>query len=86
MTNWYEWDSLASFNTWHEAIIVELGLPIISVNQATGKPQPNAVETVRYTNPFEVEDKVIAIVEDAQSANLTATTLRPYSPPPPALQ
>jgi hypothetical protein len=83
MTNWYEWESLAFFNTWHEAIIIELGLPIVSVNQATGEPAPDATETVTYTNPFQVEGKTIALVEDAQAAGLTPTSLRPFSPPPP---
>jgi hypothetical protein len=85
MNKWYEWDSLASFESWHQTIIIELGLPIVSVNQATGEPEPNATETVTYTNPFEVEGKTIALVEDAQSAGLTETNLRPFSPPPPLL-
>jgi hypothetical protein len=85
MKNWYQWDSLSDFNTWQDSLIAELGLPLISYNQATGEPEPQAAETVTYTIPFEVETKTIAVVENQYAEGLTPTNLRPYSPPPPAL-
>ncbi len=60
---WYEWDSLASFNAWHTDICQTLGIP----NE----------QTLDYTKPFEVENKVIAVVHLSEADGLIPTELRP---------
>ena len=76
MWDWYEWDSIEDFNTWHQAICLELNYPLDSYNQATGELEPNAAKTTEYTKPLIVEDKVIAIVEEKHAENLVITLLR----------
>ena len=66
MWNWYEWDSLESFNTWHEAIKVKLGIP----NE----------QTEAYTTAQEAQGSWIAIVEESEATGLTATDIRPARP------
>jgi hypothetical protein len=73
---WFEWDSIEDFNVWHNAKIDELNLPLASVNQATGEIDPTAQKTVAYTTPHEVENKIIAMVEDEHAQGLTETNLR----------
>ena len=63
---WYEWESLESFNTWHNAICESLGIP----NE----------QTLTYTIPILIDDKVIAVVHQSESAGLIATDLRPIDP------
>lgn len=58
---WYQWDSLESFDAWHEAICTSLGIP----NEFTAA----------YTVAYPVEDKFIAFVEDANSEGLVLTSL-----------
>ena len=74
---WYEWNTQAEFDTWHNALGIELGYPLISNNQATGKPDINAAKTIKYTTSQIVDNKVIADVEDEYSEGLTLTDLRP---------
>jgi hypothetical protein len=74
--NWYEWNTIEDFNTWHNALCLELGYPIVSVNQLTGQPDYEAVQTTSYTNCFNVDGKVIANVEDQYADGLTLTELR----------
>jgi hypothetical protein len=74
---WYEWNSQADFDTWHEALCQRLGYPLVSINQATGQPDESAAMTTSYTTSQTVEGKVIADVEDQYSEGLTATALRP---------
>lgn len=76
MWDWYEWDSIEDFNTWHDALCVELGYPLDSYNQYSGQVDSKAAKTSKYTNPFIVEDKVIAVVEPEYADNLTLTSLR----------
>ncbi len=59
---WYEWDSLELFNQWHTSICLLLGIP----NE----------HTTSYTDVYEVNGKWIAVVDDKESNNLTATNLR----------
>ena len=83
MKNWYEWDSVELFDIWHNAKMEELNLPQIPVNQFTGFPNKKATRTTSYTIPFEVEGKIIAVVEDEHADGLTITALRlpePISP------
>jgi hypothetical protein len=77
MWNWYEWETIESFNVWHDAICVELGYPLDSYNQATGELDPHAAKTTAYTSTREIEGKFIAQVEEEHSAGLTLTNLRP---------
>jgi hypothetical protein len=60
---WYEWNDLESFSAWHTDICQNLGIP----ND----------QTLDYTKPIQVNDKVIAVVNNSESNGLTATDLRP---------
>jgi hypothetical protein len=77
---WYEWNSIEKFNQWHDALCISLGYPLTPVNQATGEPDETAQKVVAYTNPLEIENKIIAIVEDDKADGLTLTELRPTPP------
>ena len=76
MWNFYEWDLLDDFNTWHEAIKTQLGYPLIGINQGSGLPDENACWTTEYTSTKEVEGKFIALVETEYAEGLTPTDLR----------
>jgi hypothetical protein len=80
---WYEWDDIQQFDTWHQAKIIELNLPNPSVNQATNEVNTKVQKTEVYTIAHEVDGKVIAIVEDEHSYGLRKTTLRIKDEPPP---
>lgn len=60
--DWYEFESLEIFNNWHETIMVKLGIP----NEYTKK----------YTDYYEIGDKIIAVVHDNEATGLTKTDLR----------
>jgi hypothetical protein len=77
---WYKWDSLEAFDAWHNSLMVELGYPLISVNQATGLPDPTAQGTETYTQGYEVEGKIIAVVDLEYANELTPTDLRREKP------
>jgi len=78
--NWYEWNSRADFNTWHEALCLTLGYPQISQNQATGLDDAAAQKTTSYTLAFEVEGKWIAKIDEQYADGLTITQLRRPAP------
>ena len=80
---WYEWNTLAQFNDWHDALCEQLGYPLIGVNQATGLPDENAQKIVSYTTPYPLEGKIVAFVENLYSAGLTVTDLQFPEPPYP---
>lgn len=73
---WYEWNTKEDFDTWHNALCVQLGYPLTPVNQLTGEPDLSAQKTVAYTNAFLVENKWIALVESEYADGLTLTELR----------
>lgn len=73
---WYEWDSQAHFNNWHNALCTELGYPLTGTNQATGLLDENAQKTTAYTNAIKVDNKCIAWVGSEYADGLTATNLR----------
>jgi len=77
---WYEFNSQADFDAWHNALCAALGYPLTSINQATGDLDEAAEKTTSYTNVIEVEGKFIAFVEDDYSKGLKATDLRPIKP------
>lgn len=74
--NWYEWDTRADFDLWHNALCESFGYPLIGTNQATGLPDPTAQMTVAYTQAVEVEGKWIASVEAEHAEGLTVTALQ----------
>jgi hypothetical protein len=80
LMNWYEWNSLADFDLWHDALCLQLGYPIYGVNEATGQIDETTQPTTIYTNAFCVADKFIAIVGDDYLEGLTVTELRPPKP------
>jgi hypothetical protein len=77
LMEWYEWDSLESFEQWHNEIKSELGLPAPSENQSSGEIDENAQWTINYTEVVQVENKWIARVENRHSDGLTSTNLTP---------
>lgn len=77
MMKYYEWATQADFDAWHANLCQQLGYPIISMNQATGEPDPDAAMTTAYTTSQAVSGKVIADVEDQYADGLTLTELRP---------
>lgn len=84
MANWYQWNSWPEFNSWQDAICIELGYPLPSVNEATGQVDPDAQPTLVYAVGYEIDEKIIAVVKDTEAEGLTPTILRP-SPPAPLL-
>lgn len=74
---WYEWDSIDAFNAWHDAIKTTLGLPKPPINQASGEIDETAQWATEYTQTYAVNDKIIALVENAYCQDLIATNLRP---------
>jgi hypothetical protein len=74
---WYEWETQADFDAWHANLCQQLEYPIISMNQATGEPDPDAAMTTAYTTSQAVDGKIIADVEDQYADGLTLTELRP---------
>ena len=63
---WYEWENIESFDAWHNAICEALSIP----NE----------QTLTYTIPVLVNDKVIAVVNQSEAAGLTLTDLQPPKP------
>lgn len=79
MWDWYEWETLESFNLWHESIKSVLGLPLPSMNQATGQVDETAQWTTEYTKAVKVGNVWIAKVENHLGHDLVSTELRPIS-------
>lgn len=62
---WYSWNSLASFEEWHQAAKTFLGIPYPGRNSATGQIDESAQWTTAYTEPTVLaENDVRAFVED----------------------
>jgi hypothetical protein len=74
--SYYEWNTQADFDQWHDALCASLGYPLIGTNQATGLPDPTAQMTTAYTQAIEVEGKWIAPVEAEYANGLVETQLR----------
>jgi len=77
---WYEFNSQAEFDAWHDAICEILGYPLTPINQATGEPDETAEKTTAYTTALEIEGKYIAFIEEDYAKGLSATDLRPVKP------
>jgi hypothetical protein len=69
MWTYYEWDTEADFNTWHNNLMATLNYPLDT--------QP---PTTAYTGAKLVEGKWIAPVKNTEAQGLTATELRPPLP------
>jgi hypothetical protein len=69
MDKWYSFDSIESFNSWHEALKAELGYPLPSIDQdgnLIGEPY-----STDYTSAIKVLDNDYrAIVEDQYADGL----------------
>lgn len=62
---WYTWNSLKSFEIWHDDTCALLGLPKPGKNVATGEIDTDAQWTTRYTYPVIVnKNDVRAFVEE----------------------
>ncbi len=77
---WYEWNTQTEFDIWHDALCLQLGYPLTSINQLTGELDENATKTMFYTVSRQVGGKIIADVEDEYADGLTLTNLRPPKP------
>ncbi len=74
MSNWYKWDSIESFDSWHSEIKLELGLPKPSI-YASGEIVPDGVINDEYTLPVIVAvNDVRALVQEQYANGLTLTT------------
>jgi hypothetical protein len=70
---WVKFDSIESFNNWHDQIKAQLGLPRLSVDEF-GQEVPNSVIITAYTDPhIKAVDDVRAFVEDQFIEGLTIT-------------
>ena len=72
MDKWYTFDSIESFNLWHEALKILLGYPLPSIDSegnVVGDPL-----SVDYTYVIKyAENDFRAVVEDAYANGLTLT-------------
>ena len=64
---WVKWDSIQNFNTWHNAIKAELGLPSLSVD-AQGIVIPDSLINENYIIPVIVANNDIRANIDNQYA------------------
>lgn len=70
---WVKWDSLDSFNTWHDEIKAILGLPKPSINE-DGEIVEDAVITDSYVSPIIVaEHDIRALIDDIYTDGLEAS-------------
>lgn len=51
---WYTWQSQEDFDTWHEEVKTQLGLPMPGKNAHTGEVDESAQWTTDYTSVTEV--------------------------------
>ena len=77
---WYEFNSQAEFDAWHDPLCLAFGYPLTPINQLTGLPDETAEKTTAYTSAIQVEGKFIAFIEDEFAEKLTPTDLRPAKP------
>lgn len=80
---WYAWTIPTDFEAWHQNVIDALQLPRVGFNAASGKPQPEAQQTLRYTDPFDVDGETRAYVQEHIAAQFAAGLGTPSQPPPP---
>lgn len=67
---WVKWNSLDSFNTWHDEIKTILGLPKPSINE-DGEIVEDAVITDSYVSPLIVaEDDIRALIDEVYADGL----------------
>jgi hypothetical protein len=73
---WYEWNTKAEFDIWHNALCKQLNYPLTGFNQTTGLADENAQKTIAYTNVTKIDNKWIAWVDAEYADGLTITELR----------
>ena len=79
----YQWDSTASFDLWHESAKQALGIPYPGHNAGTGEIDSDAQWTTAYTVPVVVaEDDVRAYVEQTVAELVPDGLGTPSEPPP----
>lgn len=67
---WVKWTSLEAFNSWHEEVKAQLGLPKMSV-KANGEIDPTAVISTDYVLPTIVaENDIRAFIGEQYAAGL----------------
>jgi hypothetical protein len=67
---WVKWNSIENFNTWHDGIKADLGLPKLSLDQE-GNEISDSVINENYTMPIVVADNDIrAFVDETYSDGL----------------
>lgn len=67
---WVKWNSLDSFNAWHENVKASLGLPKPSMNEA-GEIVEDAIITDSYVSPIIVaQDDIRALIEEIYADGL----------------
>jgi len=71
--NWYSWNSLEEFESWHELVKESLGLPKLSIDKNGKEREPLITE---YTKATKVKTKFIAMVSDEFSESLNKTSIR----------
>lgn len=74
MKKFYEWKTQELFDEWHNKLMTDLDYPIENINQATGLPDGTFTEI--YTQSFQVDGKVIAVVDEQYADGLVETELR----------
>lgn len=80
----YLWLSLESFNGWHDAVKIALGIPYPGRNAGTGEIDESAQWTTSYTEPILVaENDVRAYVDDAVALLVPDGLGVPSEPPSP---
>jgi len=71
---WVKWDSIQDFNTWHDAVKAELGLPKLSVD-AEGNTIPDSIISTDYVLPIVVAaNDIRANIDDERVNNLELST------------
>lgn len=64
----YEFKTLEEFNSWHNALCLELDYPLKGLNNATLEIDDSAQETVAYTSVQEYQGKWLAAIPNAEYA------------------
>ena len=79
LKNWYKWDSLESFDTWHNEIKEQLNLPKMSVDIA-GEIVPNAIINSAYTQVYHIGENDYRALVANQYADGLELSDNPFAP------
>jgi hypothetical protein len=61
MGNWYTFGSQEAFDTWHDLVKFQLGIPYANKNFATGKIDKKAQWTTAFVEPIVVAEEDLRI-------------------------